>query len=348
MGKPSTYEEAGVDIDAEAAAVEAIRRTLSKYGVTPEGVEVLEDIGHYAAVLDVGGTLYTFNVDGVGSKVLVAQLVDRYDTVGVDAIAMNANDAVCLGARPVAFLDYLAVEKPDPEVAAEIAEGLGKGAKEAGAPVVGGELATLPEIIRGEEEGKGFDLVVACLGIVEHGPVTGEEVKPGDALVGLRSSGIHSNGLTLARKVLLSEYDPWDELPHGETVADELLKPTRIYVRPVLEALEACEVHGIAHITGGGLENLTRLRDDVAYVVSDPPEPHPVFEEIRRLGNVPLDEMYRTFNMGVGMVLVVPEEEAEDVVDVVSRHVEANVIGRVEEGRGVIVTTDEGEVRLGV
>ncbi|NPB02008.1 MAG: phosphoribosylformylglycinamidine cyclo-ligase [Methanopyri archaeon] len=348
MGKPSTYEEAGVDIDAEAAAVEAIRETLAKYGVQPEGVEVLEDIGHYAAVMRVGEDLFTFNIDGVGSKVLVAQLVDRYDTIGIDAIAMNANDAVCLGARPIAFLDYLAVEEPDPEVAAEIAEGLGKGAAEAGAPVVGGELATLPEIIKGEEEGKGFDLVVACLGLVEHGPITGEDIEPGDVLIGLRSSGIHSNGLTLARKVLLSEYDPWDELPHGETVADELLRPTRIYVKPVLEALEGNEVHGIAHITGGGLENLTRLREDVSYVVSDPPEPHPVFEEIRRLADVPLDEMYRTFNMGVGMVLVVPENEAEDVLDTVSKHVEAEVIGRVEEGRGVVVITDEGEVRLGV
>ncbi len=341
-----TYKDAGVDIDKEALAVRAIRDVLERYKVEPEGCREVEGIGHYAAVLDVYGELLTFNVDGVGSKVLVAQLVDRYDTVGIDAIAMNANDAVCLGARPLAFLDYLAMEDPDPDVCAEIAEGLGKGAREAGAPVVGGELATLPEVIRGEKEGRGFDLVVACLGRIEGDPITGEDVEPDDAIVGLRSSGIHSNGLTLARKVLLSEYDVHDELPHGRTVAEELLEPTRIYVRPVMEVLRDHEVHGIAHITGGGVENLRRLRDDVRYVLDDPLEPQPVFEIIREVGDVPIDEMYRTFNMGMGMALIVPKEEAEDVVDAVSKRVEAKIVGRVEKGRGVVVHADGHEVRL--
>ena len=346
MSERMTYKDAGVDLDREARAVRAIREVLERYRIEPEGVEEVEGIGHYAAVLRVHDRLLTLNVDGVGSKVLVAQLADRYDTVGIDAIAMNANDAVCLGARPIAFLDYLAMEDPDPDVCREIAEGLAKGAREAGAPVVGGELATLPEIVRGEREGRGFDLVVACLGLLEGEPITGEEVEPGDAIVGLRSSGIHSNGLTLARKVLLREYGPDDELPHGRTVAEELLEPTRIYVRPVLRVLEEFEVHGIAHITGGGFENLKRLRGDVRYVIDDPLEPQPIFEVIRELGNVPLEEMYRTFNMGMGMALVVPGEVAEDVVDAVSGEVEAKVVGRVEEGEGVVVETDEGEVRL--
>ncbi len=254
---------------------------------------------------------------------------------------MNVNDIVCVGARPLALLDYLAVEQPDPAALEAIARGLKAGAEAAGVEIPGGELAVIPELLRGHPSPHGFDLCASCFGTVElDAIVTGDAIAPGDALVGVPSSGLHSNGYTLARRVLEPLGD--DATPPelgGATVADVLLEPTVIYVRAALELLDGdVPVHGLAHITGGGLDNLARLNDRVGFTVDAPLPVPPVFELIRRLGDVPDDEMHRVFNMGCGFVAVVPAEHAGDAVSVLgAHHPGAAVIGRVTPDAGAIV-----------
>jgi phosphoribosylformylglycinamidine cyclo-ligase len=259
----------------------------------------------------------------VGSKLIVAETTGRYDTVGIDCVAMNVNDVVCVGAEPIALLDYLAVEQTDPAVFAAIARGLKAGAEQAGVEIPGGEVAVLPELIRGHPSPTGFDLTAACFGTVAlDAIVTGAKCAPGDALIGLPSSGLHSNGYTLARRVL--EPLGLDARPHalgGASVADALLEPTAIYVRAVLALLRSgLPVHGLAHITGGGLANLRRLSDAVGFTI-DAPLPVPaVFGLIRERGDVPEAEMWDVFNMGCGFVAVVPAQVADDATALLGRH----------------------------
>src|SRR3954470_3573632 len=233
------------------------------------------------------------STDGVGSKVIVAEQLDRFDTVGIDCIAMNVNDVICVGADPIAVLDYIAVEEADPDRLAQIADGLRRGAEEAQVEIPGGELAVLPELLEGHPSPRGFDLLGFCVGLVKLDEiVTGAAAQPGDAIIGLPSSGVHSNGLTLARNVLgdLSEHPP--ELG-GASVGETLLEPTVIYVRAVRELLESSvEVRGLAHITGEGLLNLLRLEAGVGYRLGSLPKPPAVFELIAQRGPVAPAELY--------------------------------------------------------
>ena len=253
---------AGVDTGAADRAIGALVGVLRTID-TGRASRTVPLPGHYAAVLEVAPNLgIAVGTDGVGSKLIVAEQTGRYDTVGIDCIAMNVNDVICVGAEPIAVLDYLAVEQTDPDVFAAIARGLKAGAEQAGVEIPGGEVAVLPELIRGHPSPNGFDLTAACFGTVALDRiVTGAECAPGDALIGLPSSGLHSNGYTLARRVL--EPLGLDDRPAalgGASVADALLEPTVIYVRAVLELLRSgLPVHGLAHITGGGLANLLRL-----------------------------------------------------------------------------------------
>ena len=259
--------------------------------------------------------------DGVGSKLIVAERTGRYDTVGIDCIAMNVNDVICVGAEPFAVLDYLAVEQTDPVVFEAIARGLKAGAEQAGVEIPGGEVAVLPELIRGHPSPTGFDLTAACFGTVAlDAIVTGADCAPGDALIGLPSSGLHSNGYTLARRVLEPlGLDARPEPLGGASVADVLLEPTVIYVRAVLELLRSgLPVHGLAHITGGGLANLLRLSDRVGFAIEAPLPVPPVYELLR--GSVPEAELWGVFNMGCGFVAVVPETAADDAVALLAAH----------------------------
>ena len=259
--------------------------------------------------------------DGVGSKLIVAERTGRYDTVGIDCIAMNVNDVICVGAEPIAVLDYLAVEQTDPDVFAAIARGLKAGAEQAGVEIPGGEVAVLPELIRGHPSPTGFDLTAACFGTVAlDAIVTGAACAPGDALIGLPSSGLHSNGYTLARRVLEPlGLDARPDALGGASVADVLLEPTVIYVRAVLELLRSdLPVHGLAHITGGGLANLLRLSDRVGFAIEAPLPLPPVYALLR--GSVPEAEMWSVFNMGCGFVAVVPEAAADDAVALLAAH----------------------------
>ena len=337
-----SYAAAGVDIAEADEGVRALVEVLRTIDPGRPSASVLGS-GHYANVLRVAPNLgIAVCADGVGSKVIVAEQTGRYDTVGIDCIAMNVNDVICVGAEPLAVLDYLAVEQADPGVLRDIALGLKAGAEEAGVEIPGGELAQLPELIKGHPSPHGFDLTGACFGTVAlDAIVTGEAIAPGDALIGLPSSGVHSNGLTLARRALLQDGGlRLDEQPGelgGASVADVLLEPTVLYVRAVLELLRGeVPVHGLAHITGGGVLNLLRLGSGVGYEVSDPLPVPPVFELIARCGTVEPAEMQKVFNMGCGFVAIVPADAAEAAIAQLSaRHPGAARIGTAtaEAGR---------------
>ncbi len=286
-----------------------------------------------------------FGTDGVGSKLLVAEQTGRYDTVGIDCVAMNVNDLVCVGAEPIALVDYIAVERADPDVLAAIGEGLKRGAELAGVEIPGGEVAVLPELIRGHPSPHGFDLTAACIGTVAlDAIVTGAACAPGDALLGVPSTGLHSNGYTLARRALLGDGGlALDDRPAelgGPSVADVLLEPTAIYVRAALELLRSeIPVHGLAHITGGGTANLTRLAAPVGFAIERPLPAPPVFALIKRLGQVPDEQMWEVFNMGCGLCVVVPDAEADAAVGMLARH-------HPGTARIGTVTADDGVVRL--
>jgi phosphoribosylformylglycinamidine cyclo-ligase len=322
----SAYAESGVDVGAADRAVGALVGVLKTIDIGRASRSVLES-GHYAAILEVAPNLgIAVGTDGVGSKLIVAEQTGRYDTVGIDCIAMNVNDVVCVGATPIAVLDYLAVERADAEVMRDIGRGLKAGAELAGVEIPGGEVAVLPELIRGHPSPHGFDLTAACFGTVAlDAVVTGAACRPGDALIGLPSTGLHSNGFSLARRALMGDgglaLRDRPEALGGATVADALLEPTAIYVRGVLELLgSAIPVHGLAHVTGGGLLNLLRLHADVGFEIADPLPVPPVFELVRQLGRVGEAEMWEVFNMGCGFCAVVPEEHADAAVALLERH----------------------------
>jgi phosphoribosylformylglycinamidine cyclo-ligase len=338
------YAAAGVDTGQADRAVDALVGVLRTIEPGRPSASVVPS-GHYASVLRVApGLGIAITTDGVGSKLVVAEQADRLETVGIDCIAMNVNDVVCVGAEPIAMVDYLAVEQADPHALARIAQGLKVGAEAAGIEIPGGELAVLPELIRGHPSPHGFDLCGTAIGTVSlDAIVTGDAIAPGDALVGAPSSGLHSNGYTLARRALLEDgghgLDDRPPALGGATVADALLEPTVIYVRGVLELLRSdIPVHGLAHITGGGLLNLLRLAGDrVGYAVEQPLPVPAVFGLIARAGSVPEAEMWEVFNMGCGLVAVVPDERAEEAARLLAaRHPGAARIGTVTDRAGVV------------
>ncbi len=318
-----TYARTGVDTDAADRGVAALVGVLRTIDPGRSSRSVLPS-GHYAAVLEVAPNLgIAVGTDGVGSKLIVAEQTGRYDTVGIDCVAMNVNDIICVGAKPIALLDYLAVEQVDPRVMEAIGVGLKAGAEAAGVEIPGGEVAVLPELIRGHPSPHGFDLTAACFGTVAlDGLVTGATCEPGDALIGLPSSGLHSNGFSLARAALGSL--ALDARPlglGGRSVADALLEPTVIYVRAVLELLRSgLDVRGLAHITGGGVLNLRRVHAEVGFQIDAPLPVPPVFGLVQALADVPDAEMWEVFNMGCGFCAVVPAAQAAEAVALLGRH----------------------------
>jgi phosphoribosylformylglycinamidine cyclo-ligase len=334
----SAYAAAGVDTSRAESAVAALVQVLRTIDTGRPSRAVLGS-GHYANVLRIDDrTGIALSTDGVGSKVIVAEALGRFDTVGIDCIAMNVNDVICVGAEPLAVLDYIAVEDADPEMLRAIAVGLKAGAEDAGVEIPGGELAQLPELIRGHPSPHGFDLVGACFGTVAlDAIVTGSRIEPGDAIVGLPASGVHSNGLTLARRALpdLDERPP--ELG-GASVGETLLEPTVIYVRAVMDLLRSdVDVRGLAHITSGGLLNLLRLEAEVGYAIDAPLPRLPVFELIAKRAEAEEAELQEVFNMGCGFCVVVPAEQADAAIEIaVARHPGTAQIGQVTENAGVV------------
>jgi phosphoribosylformylglycinamidine cyclo-ligase len=317
------YAQSGVDTDAADQAVSALVDVLRTIDTGRPSRSVLRS-GHYAAVLEVAPNLgIAVGTDGVGSKLIVAEQTGRYDTVGIDCVAMNVNDVVCIGAEPFALLDYIAVERADADVLRAIGVGLKAGAEAARVEIPGGEVAVLPELIRGHPSPTGFDLTAACFGTVAiDRMVTGAACTPGDALIGLPSSGLHSNGYSLARTTLAAlALDDRPAVLGGASVADALLEPTVIYVRAVLELLRSgIEVRGLAHITGGGVLNLLRLQADVGFEIDAPLPVPPLLELIRELGGLSKAEMWEVFNMGCGFCAVVPDADADAAVTLLAHH----------------------------
>ncbi len=340
----SAYARAGVDTGQAGAGVDALVRVLKTIDSGRDSRALLGS-GHYANVLRLGGdTGLALSTDGVGTKLIVAEQMGRYDTVGIDCIAMNVNDVICVGADPIAVLDYVAIEQADPQLLEAVGVGLKAGAEDAGVEIPGGELAVVPELIRGHPSPGGIDLVGMCVGLVDIPRiVTGASARPGDAIVGLPASGVHSNGFTLARRAL----PDLDEAPAalgGVSVGEALLAPTVIYVRATRDLLASgLDVRGLAHITGDGLLNLLRLEADVGYRI-DAPLPVPaLFGLIAERSSTPPAEMHEVFNMGCGFCVVVPADQADDAVALLSeRHPGAAVIGSVTDGAGLVEVPGAG------
>jgi len=319
------YRDAGVDIDLEAAAVKSLISNLS-YRRSGQN-RMLGSVGHYAGLIDFGEKVLALTVDGVGTKMLVADHMHDWSTVGIDCIAMNVNDLYVMNLEPIAFVDYVATDRLDTGKMAQIGTGLNEGAKLANIDIVGGETATLRGLVNG------LDLAGTCLGIQDRNKVVnGETIQPGDLIVGVPSSGVHSNGLTLARKVAEEHGGYEAKLGNGRTLGAELLTPTRIY-HESLDVNRKVAVHGMCHITGGGLLNFTRL-SRYGFNFNDPLPPQEIFRWIQESGRIQDSVMYRTFNMGMGYAYIVASDSAGEVIREVPG---AKVVGEVTKQPGVLL-----------
>jgi len=327
------YARSGVSQDAAGDAVRALVRSLAR--IDPgRPTRVVPLAGHYASVLRLDDrTGLALSTDTVGTKMVVAERLGRYDTIGIDCIAMNVNDVICVGAEPLAMLDFILTERADPEICAQIGVGLARGAELAGIEIPGGEIAQVGEIVTGHELGG------SCVGLVPlDAIVTGADVRPGDPVIGLPSSGLHSNGYTLARHALADV--PLDDERLGRPLGDVLLEPTLIYVRPILELLRSeVDVRGLAHITGDGFDNLLRLDADAGYEIDDPLPVPPIFDLIQELGDVSDREMREVFNMGCGFCCVVAAKDEQRALEILRSHYpNAKRVGRATDRAGVVAT----------
>jgi phosphoribosylformylglycinamidine cyclo-ligase len=338
--KPPTelYKAAGVDIDAAQSGLHNIVERIKGTWPAAGGFGAVKlDIGYFANVIDIGGVGLAIATDGVGSKSIIAEMMHRYDTIGIDCVAMNVNDLLCVGARPVSLVDYIAVEEADAEMLGAIATGLAEGARQAGISIPGGEIAQLKDIVRG------FDLVGAAIGVVPLDRIiTGQHLAPGDVVIGLASNGIHSNGLTLARRIFFERAKlPVDHaFPElGIPLGEELLRPTLIYVPEILDIIEHVpRVKALINITGDGLLNLPRVAAKVGFVIDDLPPPPPIFRLIQQYGGVSDAEMYQVYNMGIGFCVLAAAADRDAVLAILKRRRRrAQVIGRViaDDGQGV-------------
>lgn len=357
MAEPMDYASAGVDIDLEGAAVASLIGSLSassRPAGTPGAPVHLP--GGFGGLIEFGDSLLALATDGVGSKLQIASKLNQWGGVGIDCMAMNVNDLLCVGAEPIAFVDYVAVPKPDPATHAALGASLAEACRLARVTLAGGETASLPGIVTE------LDLSGTALGYVKKGnAITGEHLKQGDVLIGLPSSGIHSNGYSLVRRVIehstldytdpapftvasigrsVMHFDGNDDKPF--TLGEIFLNPTRIYCDPVVDLLHEAEhgetgfslsdIRAICHVTGGGLSNLLRLHDSLGWHIDSPLPPHPEFDWLQETGGIETREMYRTFNMGTGMILAVSKEHAEAMCAWLrERMVGTSIIGRVTD-----------------
>ena len=315
-----TYAKSGVDIIKENKAISALAKqlTFKRKGLGAP----LSDVGHYAGLIDFGEYALALATDGVGSKILIANEMKRWNTIGIDCFAMNVNDLLAMGIEPIAFVDYIAIDESDDDLMRQIGEGLAKGAEISRSSIVGGETATLPDIVNG------FDLAGTSLGMVKKDRIiTGERIEVGDAIIGLPSSGVHSNGYTLVRRIIKdSGYSYHDPFPYNKdtTIGDELLIPTVIYMG-ILDAVEKFDIHGLAHITGSGLLKLHRVTE-YGLDFNNPIEPQPIFRFLQEEGGVEDLEMYKTFNMGMGFVVVLPKSQAQEAAKMLGGKIVGEII----------------------
>lgn len=327
---PLTYRDAGVDIDAGNTVVERIKPVVAK----TFRKEVMAGLGGFGALFDLSGRfkepLLVSGADGVGTKLKLAQFLNRHDTIGIDLVGMCVNDVLVQGAEPLFLLDYFATGKLDVETATAVIGGIAQGCALAGCALIGGETAEMPDMYSPGE----YDLAGFCVGAVEKSAlIDGNKIKVGDAILGIASSGAHSNGYSLIRKILARANHPFDLDLGGISLVDALLAPTTIYVKPILELLRHYDVHGMAHITGGGLkENIIRVVPNALgiFLNSTTWPKYALFDWLQREGNISHEEMWRTFNCGVGYALVVSPEQTDAILSrLASHHLKVWVIGEV-------------------
>jgi len=322
MSNSRSYAESGVDIDLETTAIKSLVRNLTyRRKGSPA---MIGEVGHFAGLIEFGDHVLALTTDGVGTKMLVADWMRDWTTVGIDCIAMNVNDLYVMNLEPVAFVDYIATDHLSVEKMVQVGVGLNEGARQANIDIVGGETATLKGLVNG------LDLAGTCLGMQKRGRViTGEKILPGDVIIGVPSTGIHSNGLTLARCVVEEHADYGQRLSNGKTLGEELLTPTRIY-HESLRVAQRCTVHGMCHVTGGGLLNFKRL-SRFGFHFTDPIKPPEIFTWIQKVGGIGNVEMYRTFNMGMGYAYIIPKSSVKCVLQEVK---DAKVVGEIRREPG--------------
>ncbi len=335
-----SYEASGVNLEAGYEVVSRIK----KHVASTNRPGVMGNIGAFGGMFDLASLGYkepilVSGTDGVGTKLKIAFAVDKHDTIGIDAVAMCVNDVLAQGAEPLFFLDYVAVGKNEPAVVEAIVSGVAEGCRQAGCALIGGETAEMPGMYQPGD----YDIAGFTVGAVDRcNLIDGSKVKTGDVLVGIASSGVHSNGFSLVRKIVADaglEFDKKYEETGDKTLGEVLLTPTRIYVKPVLDVIRNVDVHGVAHITGGGFdENIPRiLHDGQGIEVKEGSwEILPVFKLLEKYGKVPHREMFNIFNMGIGMVLAVDEKDAAKAIEILEKHGEkASVIGKITDHPGV-------------
>ncbi len=336
MGEKLTYKDSGVDIDAGNKFVNDIKKSVQSTYIKG----VMGDIGGFGGMFELGAgyknPVLVSGTDGVGTKLKVAFMTNKHDTIGIDAVAMCVNDIAVLGAKPLFFLDYLGTGKLDPEISPEIVKGIAEGCRQSGCALIGGETAEMPGFYQAGE----YDIAGFAVGIVEKDEIIdGSKIAEGDVAIGIASSGIHSNGYSLVRKLFFEKLN-WtvdkyvDEL--GKTLGEELITPTKIYVKSVLELKENVDIRGIVHITGGGfIENVPRILPDNLDLIIDKNsyEVPAIFKLMQKHGNIDDYEMYKTFNMGIGLVVIVPKEDVEKALKTLDNMGEkACILGNVKAG----------------
>jgi len=336
----NSYTKAGVNVKKIRSAQENIGKMITESNSYQNIGKILSGFGHYSGLIKLGNNVIALHTDGVGTKVLICQKMNCFDTIGIDCIAMNVNDIICTGAEPFAFVDYIALKSANEKLLKKLLKGLVSGAKVSRVAIVGGETAVVPELLSGESN-DAFDLAGTAIGLTAQDRlILGDKIRTGDVILGIESNGLHSNGFTLARKVL-SKYSI-DDIPRFLTkpIGEELLSPTRIYVRPIMELIKdkKISVHGLAHITGGSFTKLKRLNNKVRFNLSKLPKIEGIFKQIQSDGKIDVKEMYRTFNMGIGFCLIMSKNSVDKTTSIVEKHkmrvfdigeIDSSVIGNV-------------------
>ncbi|MCH9657326.1 phosphoribosylformylglycinamidine cyclo-ligase [archaeon] len=333
-----TYKKAGVDISKIKQSQKEIGKLITSTHHLQKKAKMTHGFGHYAGIVKIpGGKLLATHTDGVGTKVVIANMMKKYDTIGIDCVAMNVNDVICTGATPISFVDYIAANKNDQKIFKQIVKGLVTGAKKSTMPIVGGETAIMPDVIEGK--GFAFDLAGMVVGLLDKKDmILGDKIKAGDVIIGINSSGIHSNGYSLARKALLTKYSIEDKVKGVGIIGDTLLNPTQIYTNPVLETIQKCDVKGLAHITGGSFTKLLRLKK-IGYEIDSLPKIPPIMGLIEEQG-VKAEEMYKTFNMGVGFCVIASKNETTRIKSIFKKYkISSQEIGQITSKKGVFVNS---------
>ena len=333
-----TYKKAGVDISNIKKSQATIGKLIESTHKLQKMAKITHGFGHYAGIVEIpGGKLIATHTDGVGTKVVIANLMKKYNTIGIDCVAMNVNDMICIGATPISFVDYIAANKNEQQIFKKIVEGLVTGAKKSAVPIVGGETAIMPDVITGR--GFSFDLAGMVVGLVsKKDMVLGNKIKTGDVIIGAKSSGLHSNGYSLARKALLTKYTLKDKIKGVGVLGNALLTPTEIYVKPVLEIIQKCRVNGLAHITGGSFTKLLRLKK-IGYNIDSLPKIPPIMGLIEEQG-VMSEEMYKTFNMGIGFCVIASMDQGDKIKSIFKKHkIVCEEIGKITSKKGVTVNS---------